>query len=66
MDVCGTWVNITSKYSVTRYSAPAFNIIPPIKHINFGPKKHFHSFLYVGKSENLDIKYNFDQSLKMC
>ena len=33
-----------------RYSAPAFNIVPPIKHTNFGPKKYFHSYLYVGNN----------------
>ena len=48
-----------------RYSAPAFNIVPQIEDINFGPKKHFHSYVYIGKSENLDIKHNFDQSLEM-
>ena len=48
-----------------RYTAPAFYIIPPIEHINFGPKKPFHSYLYVGNSENLGIKHNFDQSLEM-
>ena len=31
-------------------SAPAFNEIPPIKHIIFGPKKHFHSYLHVGNN----------------
>ena len=48
-----------------RYSAPAYNEFPPIKHTNFGPKKHFHSNLYVGNSENLAIEHNFDQSLEM-
>ena len=48
-----------------RYSAPAYNEIPPIEHINFGSKKCFHSYLYVGNSENLDLEYNFDQSLEM-
>ena len=31
-----------------RYSVPAFNIIPPIEHTNFGPKKCFHSYSYIG------------------
>ena len=48
-----------------RYSAPAFNMIPPIEHINLCPKKCFHSYLYVGNKENLGIKHNFDQSLEM-
>ena len=30
-----------------RYSAPSFNIVPPIKHTSFGPKKCFHDYLYV-------------------
>ena len=47
-----------------RYTAPAFNIIPPIKHANFGPKKYFHSYFYIGNKENLDIRHNFDQSLE--
>ena len=46
-----------------RYSAPAYNIILPMKHKNFGPKKYFHSYLYIGNRENLDIEHNFDQSL---
>ena len=46
----------------SRYSAPAFNIILPTEHINFGPKKHFHSYLYVGNNQNLHIKHSFDQS----
>ena len=46
-----------------RYSASAYNIIPPIEYINFGPKKCFHSYLYIGNRENLAIEYNFDQSL---
>ena len=48
-----------------RYKAPAFNIIPPIKHKNFGPKKYFHNYLHVGNSENLGLKHNFSQSLEM-
>ena len=48
-----------------RYSAPAFNKIPPIEHINFSPKKYFHNYSHVGNSENLDLKHNFDQSLKI-
>ena len=48
-----------------RYNAPAFNIILPIKHIVLGPKKHFHSYLYVGNSENLDKKHNLDQSFEI-
>ena len=47
------------------YSAPAFNIIPPIKHTKFGPEKYFHSYLFVGNKENLGIKHNFDQSLEI-
>ena len=48
-----------------RYNAPDFNIIPPIKYKCFGPKKYFHSYLYVGNSENLGLKHNFGQSLEM-
>ena len=48
-----------------RYSAPAYNEFPLIKHANFGPKKHFHSYFYVGNSENLGLEYNFDQSLEI-
>ena len=48
-----------------RYNAPAFIIIPPIKHKNFDLKKYFHSYLHVGNSENLGLKHNFDQSLEM-
>ena len=48
-----------------RYSAPAFNIIPPIKHANFSPKRYFHSYSYVGNNENFSIEYNFDHSLEM-
>ena len=47
------------------YNAPAYNIIPPKEYINFGPKKYFHSYLYVGNSENLGLKHNFGQSLEM-
>ena len=43
-----------------RYSAPAFNIILPIEHTNFGPKKCFHNYLYVCNRENLNIEHNFD------
>ena len=49
-----------------RYSAPAFNIILPIEHKKFDPKKYFHSYLYVGNSDNLGLEHNFDQSLEMC
>ena len=42
------------------YNAPAYNVILGIEHINFSPKKYFHSYLYVGYSENLDLKHNFD------
>ena len=38
---------------------------PPIEHIDFGPKKCFHSYLYIGNTENLSIKHNFDQSLEI-
>ena len=48
-----------------RYSAPAFDIIPTIKHKNFSLKKHFHSYLYVGNNENLGIEHNFDKSLEI-
>ena len=48
-----------------RYNAPAFNIIPPIEHKYFALKKYFHSYLYVGNSENLGLKHNFGQSLEM-
>ena len=57
-------------FSITvkpRYSAPTFNIIPPIEYTNFGSKKHFHGYLYIGNIENLnnfDLN-NFDQSLEM-
>ena len=40
-----------------RNSAPAFNIIP----LN----KHFHSYLYVGNNENLDVEHYFEQSSEM-
>ena len=43
-----------------RYSTPAFNIIPQIEHTNFGPKKCFNSYLYVGNKENLSLKHNFN------
>ena len=46
-----------------RCSAPAFNIIPLIKHTNFDSKKCFHNYLYV--RENLGIKHNFYQSLEI-
>ena len=48
-----------------RYSAPAYNEFPPIQHTYFGPKEHFHSYFYVGNSENLGIKHNSYQSLEM-
>ena len=48
-----------------RYSAPAYNEFPPIEHMNFGPKKCFYSHLYIGNSENLNIEYNFGQSLEI-
>ena len=48
-----------------RYNAPAFNMILPIKYINFGPKKYLHYHLYIGNSENLGLKHNFSQSLEM-
>ena len=60
--------NLVDREQITvepRYSAPAFNIILPIKHMNFSPKKHFHSYFHVGNSENLALKYNFGQSLEM-
>ena len=44
---------------------PAFNTIPQIKHTNFGPKKLFYSYLFIGNNENLNIEFNFDQSLEM-
>ena len=43
------------------YNAPAFNMILPVKHINFGPMKYFH----IGNSENLGLEHNFGQSLEM-
>ena len=48
-----------------RHSAPAFNKTPPIEHMNFGFKKYFCSYLYVGNTVNLSKGYNFDQSLEM-
>ena len=48
-----------------RYNAPAYNIIPPIEHKYFSPKKYFHGYLYIGNSENLGLKHNFGQSLEM-
>ena len=48
-----------------RYNAPALNMIPPIKHISFGPKKYFHSYLHVGNCKNLGLEYSFGQSLEM-
>ena len=48
-----------------RYNAPAYNEIPPIEYVNFCPKKRFHSYLYVGNSENLGLVHNFDQSLEI-
>ena len=47
------------------YSAPAYNEFPLIKHTNFGLKKHFHSYFYVGNNENLGLEHNFDQSAEM-
>ena len=46
-----------------RSNAPAFNIIPPIQHINFGPKKYVYSYLHIGNGENLNLEYRFGQSL---
>ena len=40
-------------------------MILPIEYINFNFKKYFDNYLNVGNSENLDIKYDFDQSLEM-
>ena len=48
-----------------RYSAPVYNEFPPIKHANFGPRKHFHIYFFIGYSENLGLEHNFDQSLEM-
>ena len=45
-----------------RCSAPVFNIILLIEHIRFGPRKYFHSYLYVGNRKNLAIEHNFDHS----
>ena len=45
-----TWIQYTVK---PRYSAPAFNIIPPIKHTNFSAKKCFYSYSYVGHKKIL-------------
>ena len=45
-----------------RFSAPVFNIILLIEHIRFGPKKYFHSYLYVGSRKNLAIEHDFDHS----
>ena len=36
-----------------------------MEHMNFGPKKHFHSYLYVSNSKNFSIEHNFGQSLEM-
>ena len=47
------------------YSAPAYKEIPLIGFINFGLKKCMSSYLYIGNSENLDIEYDFDQSLEI-
>ena len=53
------------------YSAPAFNLVPPIKHISFGLKKCFHDiFFFVGGRENLGSEnpsknLKFDQSFEM-
>ena len=41
-----------------RYSAPAFNIIPPVEYTNFGPLRYFYSYSYVGNIENLTIEHN--------
>ena len=48
-----------------RYNAPAYTEFPPIEHTNFVPKKHFHSYFYIGNSENLRLEHNFDQSLEI-
>ena len=48
-----------------RYCAPAFNVIPQKEHTNFGPKKCFRSYLYIGNKENLNIENNIDQSLEI-
>ena len=48
-----------------RYSAPAFNIIPPVEHTNFSLKKCFYSYLYVGNREYVSLEHNFSQSLKI-
>ena len=48
-----------------RYSAPAFNIIPPIEHTHFSPEKCFKSYLYIGNKENLGLDYIFNQSLEI-
>ena len=48
-----------------RYSAPAFNIVPPIDDTNFGPKKYFDSYLHTGNSENLDIQHDFELSFEI-
>ena len=48
-----------------RYSVTAFNIFPPIEHMNIYPKKCFQSYLYVGTRKNLSIEHDFDQSLEI-
>ena len=48
-----------------RYNAPAFNIIPPIEHNNFGSMKYFYSYLFISNSKNLNLRHNFSQSLGM-
>ena len=48
-----------------RNCAPTFDIIPLIKHTNFGCKKCVNNYLNVGNKANLDIKHNSDQSLEM-
>ena len=48
-----------------RYSAPAYNDIPHIEHVDFGPKKYFHSCLHVGNKENLNMERNFERTLEM-
>ena len=46
-----------------RYSAPAFNIIPPIEHTNSDPKNYFHSYLHISNSENFGMEHT---SLLKC
>ena len=46
-----------------RYSAPAYNEIPPIEHNNFGPQKYFYSYLFISHLENLSIEYGLYKCL---